>query len=225
MATFLELVNDVARESGTMGGQTIGSVANASGRWSKVVHWTRQAWELIQRERSDWTFLRKQFTGTLYAGKARYTQVDLAIPDFGSWPFPNSDGRRFTLFDPAIGRADEQPLPRIDYDTWLNRYDVGVPGQNRPTEFAIGDDRALYVGLTPDRQYMLRGHYRRAVQALTADDDQPYINPDLHQAIVWRALMLLGDDDESQIEVASSSANYFRFREAMIREYVEECTL
>lgn len=225
MATFLELVNDVGRESGTMGGQQLASVANAAGRWLKVVNWTRQAWEIVQRDRSDWLFLRKQFTASLFPGKARYTPVDLAINDFGSWPSLNEDARKFTMFDPTIGRADEAPLLRISYDNWLARYDIGVVAQNRPTDYAFGDDRALYVGLTPNRQYTIRGHYRRSIQSLSADADIPYIHPDYHQIVVWRALMLLGDDDESQFEVASSSANFFRLRDAMIREYVEECTL
>ena len=225
MSTFLELVNDVGRESGTMGGQTLSSVASAAGRWAKLVAWTRQAWEMIQRERPDWIFRRASFEGALTAGKAVYTAVDLGITDFGSWE-PEADGiNPFSLYDPSIGRSDESHLRRWDYSAWAERYDFGVHDGNRPTVMATDYQQQLCLGPTPDKAYRLRGRYRRSIQTLAADSDTPIIAPDYHQAIVWRALMLLGEDDESQFEAATSTAQYMMLRASMMRQYTEAIEL
>lgn len=225
MATFLQLVNDVGRESGTMGQQTLGTVTGASGRWLKVVHWTRQAWEMIQRDRSDWLFLRTTFSAPLTVGQSRYTAAELGITDFGSWPRDIGASRRFTLYDPAIGRGDECRLTHLPYEQWADSFDIGVTDANRPTVYTFDSERSFCVGSPPDKAFVVRGSYRRAIQSLTADTDEPIISPDLHQIIVWRALMLLGDDDEAGFEVASSGLQYRLMRDTLITEYTEQVTL
>lgn len=222
MSTFLQLVNDVGRESGTMGGQTLGSVTSAAGRWLKLVAWTRQAWELIQAERSDWTFRRADFSANLTATQARYTAADLGIFDFAGWEREADNFSPYSIYDPAIGKADERRLPVVNYRAWAIGYDIGSPDPNRPNTVTFDFQRRLCVGPTPDKAYTIRGAYRRNVQSLTVDGDEPYIDPDYHQAIVWRALMLLGDDDESPFETATSFAQYRIIRSAMMREYLEQ---
>lgn len=225
MSTFLELVNDVARESGTMGGQTLGSVASASGRWAKIVSWTRQAWEMIQRERADWKFLTLPFTASLVQGQMFYSAVNLDIANFGGWLRVGDHRTRFTIYDPTIGLADQQRLCVVPYDRWDRSYGIGVPGQNRPILASYNDARQLCIGNPPDRTYTITGNCRRKIQSLTADTDIPYIDDQHHQAIVWRALMLLGDDDESSAEVSSSANNYFAARHAMFTDYLDEVSL
>ena len=221
MATFIQLINDVARESGTMGGQTLATVANASGRWTKIVAWTRQAWEMIQRERSDWTFLRDTFEANLVASQARYTPAELGLFTFGSWEQEVDGYTPYSLFDPAIGRGDETRLPVVNYRAWAVRYDFGAPDVVRPNVVTFDFQRRLCVGPVPDKVYTIRGAYRRSIQALTADADVPYIHEDYHQAIVWRALVLLGEDDEAAFEVGSSAGQYRAIRSAMLKEYTE----
>jgi len=225
MSTFLQLVNDVGRESGTMGQQTLGTVAGASGRWSKVVSWTRQAWEMIQRDRSDWLFMRAQFSGSLVAGQARYSASELGIAGFGSWGRASDRFPPLTIYDPAIGRGDEVRLSPRTYEEWSAAYDIGEHDSARPTWYAVDQDRKLCVGATPDKAYTVRGYFRRSIQSLAADADTPFISEDLHQIIVWRALMLLGDDDEAPFEVASSGLQYRLMRDTLITEYTEQATL
>lgn len=218
---FLELVNEVARESGTMGGQTLGSVVAAPGRWAKLVQWTAQAWEMIQRERRDWLFMRKQFSYALVADQLRYTPAQLGITDFGAWEKEADGFQPYTLYDSAIGQSDEMALMVVNYQDWLARYDRGEPESLRPNVVTFDYDRKLCVGPPPDAAYVLRGFYRRSIQVLEANADEPYIHEDFHAAIVWRALMLLGDDDEAPFEIASSTASYRSARSAMLREYTE----
>lgn len=222
MATFLQLVNDVERESGTISqAQELATVVNPIGRQRKIVRWTRQAWEMIQRSRDDWTFQRQPGSGSLVAGTASYTGAALGLTNFGRWCRPAEPVPQITLYDPAIGKGDELPLRQLRFEDWLNRYDLGVHDQQRPSHFAIGHDGKVYFGPTPDKAYTLRCWYRRALQTLIADSDVPYIDPDFHQVIVWRALMLLADDDEAPFEVASSTAEYREIYGRMVNHYTD----
>lgn len=225
MSTFLQLVNDVARESGTMGQQQLSSVVAATGRWSKIVGWTRQAWELIQQERSDWKFLTMPFSATLVAGQMFYSAIDLGIADFGGWLRVGDKRTRMTIYDPSIGLADQQRLCVVPYDRFDRSYGIGLPPNTRPSMASYAEDRRLCIGNPPDRAYQITGNCRRKIQSLTADSDTPYIDDQHHQAIVWRALMLLGDDDESSAEVSSSANTYFAKRHALMAEYLDEVTL
>lgn len=220
MATFLQLVNDVERESGTISqSQELTTVANPIGRQRKIVNWTRQAWEMIQRSRDDWTFQRTQGTGALVAGTTAYTGAGLSLTNFGRWLRPAEPMPQFTLYDPALGRGDEIPLRPMRFEDWLLRFDVGLHDQQRPSHYAIGVDGSVHFGPTPDKAYSLRCWYRRGIQRLVADADEPFIDPDYHQAIVWRALMMLGDDDEAPFEVGSSTAEYREIYGRMVNQF------
>lgn len=223
---FISLVNEVGRESGTMGGARLTSVVGASGRWTKVIAWTRQAWEIIQRDRPDWTFREKEFSHALVIDQARYdAATDFAITDFGGWPAQSDDYTPFSIYDPAIGRGDETPIRLITYRAWKENYDRGVVDSARPQHITVDGDRKLCFGPEPDKAYVLRGSYKRAIQILAGDFDVPFIDADFHAAIVWRALMLLGDDDEAPFEVGSSTAQFRQVRSAMVREYTESISL
>lgn len=226
MATFLELVNDVARESGTISqSQELATVVGAQGRLRKIVNWTRQAWEMIQRSRTDWTFQRLQHEGTLTIGQTAYSGNDLGAPSFKQWlrnlePLP-----QFTLYDPDLGRADEARLYPLMFPEWAQRWDIGVHEQQRPGWYAIGPDNLLRVAGPPDKPYKLRFWYRRGIQSLTADDDVPIIDEDLHQVIVWRALILLGEDDEAAMEITTSASDFREAFNAMVLQYTPPISL
>lgn len=222
MATFLQLVNDVERESGTIAqSQRLTTVTGATGRQEKIVAWTRQAWEMIQRERSDWRFRRKQFSGTLTIGQMAYSATDLAITDFGGWESEAEGFMPYTIYDASIGQADETHLRWIPFRSWLQAYDVGAPDQYRPNVIAVGFDRKINVGPPPDKAYTLRGWYKREVQSLSDDADVPYIDDEFHQAIVWRALMLLAEDDEAQFEMATSGRTYETLHSQLVTAYTD----
>lgn len=231
MATFLQLVNDVERESGTVNqAAMLSTVVGATGRQKKMVEWTRQAWEMIQRER-QWHFRRKAFSHALTIGQMVYTSTNLTIADFDGWVPATRRFQPFSLYDPAIGRVDEGVLRVIDYRTWLSMYDRGVPQQQRPTLAALTWSREVAVGAPPDKAYVLRGWYQRAIQRLgynvdgsvmsSPDADVPYLPADYHQAIVWKALMLLGEDDEAGFEVASSRSTFAAIHSAMLGQFLD----
>ena len=226
MATFLELVNKVGPESGTVSG-SLGAIASATGRWAKVVGWTRDAWSQIQRERGDWTFRQKQFSGTLTAGLSEYTAASFGITDFGGWLRDSGaleyDGLRpFSLYDPDRGREDEGHLRVIPHAQWLRSWDLGDPDNQRPTVVAEGPLRTLLFGPPPDKGYIVRGWYKRAVQELTNGEDTPYIDPEFHDAIKWKAIELLAQHDEAEFHLATAGNQYRAVRSQMIRAYVPQ---
>lgn len=225
VATFLQLVNKVERESGTISkANRLMTVNNPPGRQEKIVSWTAQAWEAIQRERSDWTFLRVQFSAALTIGKASYAPADLGLTNVARW-IKNADGyASFTLYDPAIGRADETRLRDISFREWADRYDIGVSDATRPNVAALGTDKTIKLGPTPDKAYVLRGWYHRTIQTLTRNNDVPYIDEQYHDAIVWRALLMLNEDEEGAFQIGAVGARYHGLRAAMIKAYTEEVT-
>lgn len=222
MSTFLQLVNDVERESGIINKpQRLTTVVGANGRQEKIVHWTATAWEQIQRERRDWTFLRKQFSHALTIGQASYTPADLGLTDFGGWVSEADNFRPFTIYDPALGRADETRLKPVNHRAWLDAFDIGVHDATRPNAVAIGFDRMLNFGPKPDKAYVVRGWYRRKIQTLSADSDVPYIDEQFHDAIVYRALMLLGEHDEAVMAISTAQAKARSLHSQMVAEFTD----
>jgi hypothetical protein len=221
LSTFLELVNETGAQSGTVSG-ALTTVANATGRWGRVVSWVREGWRMVQTSRSDWTFRDGEFSSPLTAGVGVFSASVLDIDDFGMWPRVRESIQPFTIYDPALGRGDETRLNLMPLDRWRDTYDRGEVAQNRPCAVAVHGNRALAFGPTPDKAYVVRGTYITAVQRLTDDDDVPLINPDLHDIIKWRALMLLAEFDEAPFPLGAATTNYRELLAQMHREYLPE---
>lgn len=228
MSTFLELVQDLARESGTLAGgvnlQTV--VTPGNGRAEKMVSWVRKAWINIQNERSDWPWMRREFTAPLTIGKTRYAASELGIEDrFGQWASDRPRFPTFTLYDPDQGKADEGAIRQIDYDLWRASYARGVHDSNRPYQWAVSHVDELVIGPTPDKAYVLSGEYRRSPQILAANNDVPELPQQYHGAIVWEAMKLLGIADESPATTSSAIGEFILARQNLNRDYLPEITL
>lgn len=223
VATFLELCRDVAIESGTVAtgtGQTFASVSNASGRLLKIVRWTASAWEMIQSSRGDWRFMFGEYQHALTPGVARYLAASLGITDFGSWVEDRDDYLPHTVYDPAIGSADEHPIRHVSYEFWRTAYGRGAQTNNRPVHYAVGRDDALCLGQIPDKAYIIRGEYKKAPQVLTSDDDVPAIAAKFHQIIVWRAIMLMAEHDEGALQIATARQKYSELLHNLVNDQV-----
>jgi hypothetical protein len=231
MATFLELVRDLARESGTLaGGVQIGTLTNVTGRADKLAAWVRKAWINIQNERQDWPWMRREFQSSLAIGVARYTGADLRLVRFSRFigDRPYGAGRHFatfTLWDPAEGQADEGAIQEIDYDLWRVRYGRGAQELNRPTVWARSHLQELCLGAIPDKAYAITGEYRVLPQVLTSNDDVPELPVEYHNAILLEALKLLGISDESPQTASSAISEYVLARQNLNRDYLPELTI
>lgn len=224
MATFLQLTQDLARESGTLaGGVSLPTVTGVTGRAEKLAAWIRKAWVNIQNERDDWPWMRQEFSAVLIPGQKRYTAAELGIMErFGRWMKDEPGFRLFTLYDPEIGVADEGEIREIDYQVWRVRYDRGAQEANRPTDWAISPRQELCFGAIPDKAYPLNGEFRMSPQILTESADVPELPEEYHGAIVWEALKLLGLSDESPATSSGAISEYVLARQNLNRDYLPE---
>lgn len=198
MATFLELCQQVAEESGTVSGMSSPpTVVGQSGRLQRIVNWTSRAYTSIQTKRPDWLWLRGEFEGTTIPGVQRYTGAGIGISDrFSRW-LVSDEGPVFSVHLPSEPRSTEGwliPKPWEDFRTVFAR---GTPEVRKPLYVSIDPQGHLVFYPTPDDAYTIRGPYVRSPQILRFDDDVPEMPVEHHEAIVWEALLRLGTFDEA----------------------------
>jgi hypothetical protein len=227
MATFLELCQDVARESGTVSGSQPSSVAGQTGRLAKVVNWTAQAWTLIQNRRNGWRWMRKEFTGDTIASTARYTAASFNITDLARWHVDNAATGELpvSIYRQSTGAADEGSIVYVSWPVWRARYGRGAQVTNRPVEYTISPSGELCLGPVPDDAYVINGEYWKTPQVLSANADVPECPERFHDIIVYRALMLLAGHDEASTTYAEAMANYTQMLADLERDQFEQVSL
>ena len=227
MSTFLELCQDVARESGTF--PTIGepaTTAGATNRALRVVNWTRTAYNQIQRARREWRWLRTDFSGTTTAGLQTYGPAAMGIDSrFGRWVhFGENERAAFTVYLTATGQADERFMEYIEWEDFRNSVLFGGAASTTgyPQYISVNDQRELVLYPTPDDAYTLKGRYVKGLQTLSADADVPEMPEQFHEAIVWKALMLLGQFDEAFNQDPLWRMNYNEVFDALIHDQLPD---
>jgi hypothetical protein len=186
---LLQLVQETRNKCGAAG--VVSTVVGVSGEALRFVNWVKEAWEEIQQRRPDWRFMRQDFSFPTVANKPAYllsaTAGETLVTDHALWL-----GDTFRIFDPAIGKANEQYLPEWSYTDWRDTFDFGGQANNRerPMVWARRDrDAAILLGNTPNKVYTIAGQYMQAPVALGADIDTPAMPARFHRAIVYRAMM------------------------------------
>lgn len=219
--TFLELCQFVAEKTGTITPGSPLSVVAQTGRLLKVVNRTNDGWRAIQTSKADWLWMRKEFTKAAIIGIARYTGAGLGITDFARWV---RNPETYTIYDPAIGVADESPLAEIPWADWRVLYGRGNQVPNRPTHFAITPANEIVLGCIPDKAYVFKGEYMQAVQELTGDGDVPNLPSDFHILIGWKGLLLLAEDDEAATQVSTAQFEHDKLYSALCLPQLEKIT-
>jgi hypothetical protein len=194
MATFLELVQELARESGSLDPNAITAVEGLTGRAEKMVGWVRKAYVNIQNSRRDWGWLMTSFTANLVPGTAVYTPASFAITRFANWAKDRDWYMPLSLYDPLVGLTDEHELPNVSHEYWRTRYgrnDQSIENWNRPTEYAISPRNEIVFGPYPDKAYTIRGQYQKGPQVLETSNEVPEMPSRFHEMIVWEANRLL----------------------------------
>lgn len=205
MATFLELAQKLARESGTVSGNLPSSVVNQTGRLAKIVHWTADAWQVIQNRRNAWLWMRGEFEGTSTAGAGRYTAASFGIERWAEWII---EPDTVTLYKQSAGIADEGPILYLPWHLYRRLYERGVQNENRPIHFSVSPAGEFCLGPKPDGAYVIRGEYRKTPQRLVANEDVPEMPARFHDAIVFQALLLMAEHDEGGIHMATAMRRY-----------------
>lgn len=200
MATYLQLCQKLARESGTVQGTQPTSVTSQSGRLLKIVNWVADSWTDIQNLHSSWRWLRGELpSGCVTAsGTARYTSSAWSITRFGEWiTWPHS----LSIYKSATGVSDEGEISEITFDEWWELYNRGSQTNNRPVHAAISPANEFCFGPIPDAVYVLKGFYRKTPQTLSANADEPECSSQFHDIIVWKALLTMIGHDEAPRDI------------------------
>jgi hypothetical protein len=185
--TFLELCKRVRSEAG-ISGTGPATVVGQTGEMERVVNWTNQAWEDIQNHRTNWLWMRGDFSFESTADKADYTAAEAGIATrFRDW-----DVNTIKSYKTSIGVANEQELYELSYLDYRRIYLTGSRNAGTPTSFAISPSKQLLLGPKPEDIYTVNGQYWKSPQALTADADEPEMPEEFHMLIVWMALERYG---------------------------------
>lgn len=203
MATFLELVQRAAGESGTFQGfSSITTTVGQTGRKANLIYWVRQGYVDIQLARPGWLWMQGEFEGVTAAGTQRYSGATLTGGSrFSGWTYKSAYGKDsgFSIYPDGV-QAEEGPL---SYLTWNDFHRLRLRGaaasmQDKPFEVTITPQLELALFPIPDAVYRVRGLYRKTPQLLAADADVPEM-PAEHHDLIWQtALVRLAISEESQ---------------------------
>ena len=227
MSTFLELSQDLSRESGTVSGTNPAAVAGQTGRLLKITEWTAQAWVEIQNLRADWRWMQKTFSGDTSSGVSQYTPAAWSITDLRDWLRDDrvSGYQPHTIYLTATGVSDEGALREISWQQWRTRWGRGSQTNNYPSEYAISPDGKFSLGPIPDAAYTVSGEYRQAAVVLAADADIPGCPAAFHAIIVWRALMMLAEFDEAVDQRTAAAIKYDGLLQSLSRDQLPVVSL
>lgn len=223
MATYLDLVQAAARESGTVAPGTPASVIGLTGRLAKFAAWVSQAWSDIQNHRDGWRWMQDDVESALVIDQQRYTGSDLGLTRFGSWRVGEDslDGDdRWTIWRTAEGQGDERPLTFRDWPAFRSTAMRGSAATTKgfPQIYSVDPQERIVVYPIPDMAYTIKGLYRKSPQVLTANGDTPEMPARFHDLIVWWALIKVAGHDESMAQPQFWQTEILRLLNALERD-------
>jgi hypothetical protein len=222
---FLQLCTAAASDSGTIAGlPSFTTVAGATGRVAKLVGWVRDAYIDIQNERTDWLWMRKDFSHALTIGQREYTPAQLGISDFGKFLTDTPEQRVMSIYDPAQGQGQESHIQQVPWQWYRQTYDFGSHDAQQPSVWTQRGSN-LWVGPTPDKAYILRGEYRATAQVLASDTDVPEMPERFHRLIVAEAIRLMARSDEAFQVIVERSEQYLRLRNPLVIDQTPEASI
>lgn len=218
MATFLDLVKETERESGTMA-TVLSTTASQSGRHLKFVTWVASAWTDLQRERDDWQWMKGLWSSPLLAGVSFYDAASLGIARWGQWTYDRPARQDVFLYLPSEGRSTEGALPFRPWEAFVATCLRGSATEEsgKPALYSVAPDGKIHLWPSPDAAYVLSGEYIKAPQVLAADADIPEMPAAYHDAIKYRALLIMAVHDEAGAQIDMWMRDLDRIRQAMLR--------
>lgn len=171
--TFLEIVRRVNAITGFQG--EIKSV-DATGYQEVLITAVKDAYEDIQRYRSDWEFMKTSRQISVSDAKEEYTLTEL-------WAGDTVDlaNYRFIVYD-------YKPLTFIPYEDFV-LIDYSQYTGGKPNEFTVDPDSKNLIISPVDTNYTMTLHYTRTLDVLSSNTQVPLIPINFHQLIVYMAVM------------------------------------
>ena len=176
--TFLEMVQDVWRQSGS-GGQMPTTVLNQSGERDRLVSFVRDADAEIQSKWQDWSYLWSQTSFETQAGISIYAA-----------PSP------FVEIDKKSCRLDDSIIDVVTYASVKDQ--IKSSSQGRPHQLVLMPDGSFRLDSTPAAVHTVSYDYFEVPTLLVNDADVSLIPVRFHKAIIGRALIMLGTYEAAQ---------------------------
>lgn len=220
MANYLEICQEVAKLSGTIGDSLPASVVSQTGRLGLIVTLVKNAWVKIQNARSEWKWARFEYTEkSLVVGQKDYTGISLGLTDHQSWIVDETTPVFCYRVDEGL--SQQYRLKPLVWEDFRNLYMIGDVANGRPEHVSVRPrDGALMIGPAPDVAYKISGEYVPDVQELAANTDIPRMPTQYHNVIVYHALMDLALYDEAVAAYQSASAVYGPLWHALISDQI-----
>lgn len=208
--TYLELCQRLKSEGPVPG--TLSTVAGQTGELGRIVDWIASAWQDIENRRSNWAWLRGDYSFNTVADTGTYTPSTVGIgSDFRWW-----DRNKAKFYLTATGVSDEGELTYLSYADWWKYYNVGTQTADRPQYFAVQpEDSALLLAPVPNDVFTVTGAYWKRPTALSADGDEPAMPADYHMAVVWRAAMYMFQMEEAPARFGFALSQYNDFLDVL----------
>ena len=198
---FLDLVKRVYSLSGISGDAPITTVAQ-KGEFGRLVDWTADAGEEIERAHTDWKFLQHDFTVNTVTDQRAYlitactdnvAVAAMTVAKFSQWKLDS-----FRIYLQSAGVATQRVLYFLGYDTFRYLYMKGTELSGSPAYFTIRPhDSAILLGQKPNDVYVVTGEFWVGASRMSADADVPAMPARFHMAIVHRALMYYASFEEA----------------------------
>lgn len=165
---FLQLCQR-SREKCGISGSGPAAVTGQSGEMLRVINWVNEAWMEIQNSRTNWMWMRGEFTFNTVAAQQAYTTTEAGVAATHSHWWMDT----LRIYRADVGVNDEQHLHQTDYADFRDVYQFSARMNGRPTAVAVRPwDQALLLGPVPERTYTVVGEYLRD------GDKQMFVTPD-----------------------------------------------
>ena len=191
---YLQLVQRLKRKCRVSGAMPVTLQNTQNEEVNRLSDWINEAWMAIQRQRTDWRWMRTSMSFTTVEGQASYTLAQIGITDFGNWATDT-----FRNYATSAGIQSEIFMDYLAYDVWRNSYQFGAlrNSKSRPIQFTYDPVFSVGLGPVPVEGYTVIGDYYRVATELSADADTPAMPSQFHMAIVYRAMMFYGVSEAS----------------------------
>lgn len=191
---FLQLCQRVqllTRGSEGLVGTTPTTTVSQEGNLLEIVEWVNIAYADIQAKHRQWRFLTATGTVNTSSSTRTYTITSTISTYAKLIPYMAQEGDRpFILCHlNSIGVSDQS---LVYYTPWAEFVggvlDRGSRPSSRPSRFTIQPSGVFELDPTPDNTYVLTFDYRRSIDVLSGNTDEPLMSSEYHMAIVWRAV-------------------------------------
>lgn len=176
MSTFLELVQDLHRESGASG-QAPTAVTGQTGEANRLVKWVQSADKYVQDLWENWKFLKQDYSEVTAVGSN-------VLPVVQNVAFYDNDS--FFLIE--NGQTDKNPIEVVEYDKIKD--EIRDTSDGVPFRVILMPDFTLQVDPVPDAAHTIQGDYYINAVEMEANDDVSIIPARFHEIILGRALIL-----------------------------------